>query len=74
MEKINLEKILKQHSNICWDDYDGVIDAMKEAIRQTLVLVAKEVRLTEFAQEFLQEGADDAISKNSIFDVINLIE
>lgn len=30
------ESILKKHSNICWDDYDGVIDAMLEACQVVL--------------------------------------
>ena len=37
-----------------------------EAIKADRINLFKHVRLTEFAQEFLQEGASDAIDEDSI--------
>jgi len=34
--------------------------------------ISEKITLTEFAQEFLQEGADDAIDKNSIINAYPL--
>ena len=84
MKKINLEEILKQHSNICIDDRENVVGAMKEACKQTLGLAAEngEVRITENA--LIEEGScyicyDDGVitaevDKQSILDTINQID
>ena len=84
LEKINLEEILKQHSNICIDDRENVVEAMKEACKQILELAAEngEVRITENA--LIEEGScyicyDDGvitarIDRKSILDTINQID
>lgn len=63
--KINLEEILKEHSNICFDDYEDVISAMKDACRQALELAAENIEiLGEYEMELQQ----------SILNTINQIE
>ena len=43
--------------------------AQKEAYNKALKDAAKSVKLTEFAYEFFQEGAYDAIDKDSILNL-----
>lgn len=82
--KINLEVILKQYSNICFDDYEGVMIAMKEACRQTLELVSVNIGFIETNSDKLNSEeyqpfitADDdtvwTINKQSILDLIDQI-
>jgi hypothetical protein len=86
-EKINLWNIINKYpqSDInCETHNDGAGDtvmgveyvhkALKDACKQILELAAESVKLTDFAQEFLQEGAIDAIDKQSILDTINQIK
>lgn len=53
--------------------YNPTISAIKEIVEKTLELASEKAKLTDFAQEFLQEGASDAIDKESITDVAKLI-
>jgi hypothetical protein len=75
MEKINLEEILTDElaKNISGnlDFMDSILIAMKEACRQTLELAAENAKLgnTENGTYSVLE-----VSKQSILDVINLIE
>ena len=62
METINLEEILKKHSNIC-------LDAMKEACRQTLELAAE-----NFKEDFDNGATSLNDFKQSIIDTINQIK
>lgn len=54
-------------------EFKHFLNAMKEACRQTLELATENACLTEFAEEFLQEGARDAIYKDSIKNTINQV-
>lgn len=38
--KPNFEEILKKHSNICFDEYEGVIEAMKEVWNKAIEVAA----------------------------------
>lgn len=44
MKTVNLEEILRKHSNICLDDQEDVINAMREACNQTIELAAENAR------------------------------
>lgn len=48
--------------------------AIKEICIELLEKAANNAKLTEFAQEFLQEGAGEAIDKESITNTINQIQ
>jgi len=45
---------------------DRMIQLQKDTYNQAIDDVIKNIRLTEFAYEFLQEGSDDAIDYDSI--------
>ncbi len=76
LEKINLEEILKQHSNICIDDRENVVEAMKEACKQTIELAAENANFgicqNDSGCPCIQES--HFIDKQSILDTINQIE
>ena len=76
LEKINLEEILKQHSNICIDDRENVVEAMKEACKQILELAAENADFGICQNDgdcpCIQES--HFIDKQSILDTINQIE
>lgn len=44
----------------------------KEAIKEDRINLLNHISLTEFAQEFLQEGASDAIDEESIINAPNI--
>ena len=82
--KINLTEILKKHSNI-FDDYEGVIDAMKEACSKVLELAADNASLTSNGSncgDYYYIDSDDTflcnveiqIDKNSITEMIKYVE
>ena len=79
INKINLDDILS-YNEIDKEGETGeysretVIDCMKQAIKEALELAAEEVKLTDFATEFLQEGASNAINKLTILDIIFRVE
>lgn len=69
--KVILEEILREHSNVCIDDHEDVILAMKEACRQTLELAAEnadiEIRYIKHEDRYF-------VDKQSILDTINQVE
>lgn len=71
-KKIYLEEILKEYSNICFDDYDDVIIAMKEACRQTLELAAENAQI-HIESCMGQKTGDSWVDKQSILDTIEQI-
>lgn len=83
-KKLNLEEILKSHSNICCDDWEDVIIAMKEACRQTLELAAENADLIycenecDIPENVVSTGDSEYgsyyISKKSITDTINQVQ
>lgn len=48
--------------------YKAMVEFAKLHVKEALDEASKKVTLTEFATEFLQEGASDAIDKQSILD------
>lgn len=83
--KINLTEILKKHSNICFDDYEGVIEAMKEACSKVLELAADNANLlsngSNCGDHYYIESNDTfycnveiQINKKSITDTIKYLE
>ena len=79
-KKINLEEILKKHSNICIDDRENVVEAMKEACKQLLELAAENAEITVKLKEncnelsLLDEWTTYIVDKQSILNTINQIE
>lgn len=89
-KKINLEEILKSRSNICFDDYEGVITAMKEACRQTLELAVDNANLagvpmnndklhTVYVEKLIErnDNTDDymyGVNMQSILETIKQVE
>ena len=65
-----MESMIDQLSKCSGFDYYNIPDLMsqyaKYHVRLALKKVAENVKLTDFANEFLQEGASDAIDKSSI--------
>ena len=89
MKEINIYEIIKKHSNICFDDYDGVEEAIKDACQQVLELAAEnaKIELREYeingtytseslGQEIMIEEPNNyiGIDKQSILDVINQVK
>jgi hypothetical protein len=76
MKKIKLEKILKEKSCHIDDFYDAVVAAMREACKQTLELAAENVEVEFHYQYRDSETIIECafVNKQSILDVINLIE
>ena len=80
MEKINLQEILDNYRSIC--SFKPMPDhfiklAMKEAIRQALVLAAEKVEINAESEENKFDGGSYwvyNVDKQSILDIINLIE
>lgn len=81
MKEINIIQIIGRHSpllaaNIEHNKENGpqIKAAIKEIVEEVLKLAAEKAELTEFASEFLQEGASDAIDFKSILNVAKLIK
>lgn len=78
--KIDLEKILVKHSNICIDDREDVINAMKEACIEVIKLAAKSAKVKTytkktFSREHGMEWSDASkIDRASIMRLIKDIE
>lgn len=74
-KKINLGEILQKHSNICFDDYDGVLDAMEDFGKQLLLLAAEnaELNISHGAESGYLSLNDVFIDKDSILDTIKQI-
>ena len=80
MKEINIYEIIKKHSNICFDDYEGVEDAIKDACQQVLELAAEMAEVeysnqkewSEFHQNYIHHIY--GIDKQSILDVINQVK
>lgn len=81
-DKINLEEIIDQYDIFDFVDTNHkyfknqVIEAMKEACRQTLELAAENaiVNKSDCMIGCCPECGADGVDKQSILDVINLIE
>lgn len=72
--KINLKEIIERHTNVCYDDYNGVIDAMEDFGKQLLKLASENVDNTiEKSEEEIYIGLTQEIN-NSILDTIKQIE
>ena len=85
MKEINLEEILKKYSNVCFDEFEDILLAMKEACRQTLELAVENVGFVETTSETLNSEeykpfitADDntmwTINKESILKTIEQVK
>lgn len=70
MKEINLEKILASHAPLNINKM-GVVNAMREACRQTLELAAEKVKERKFKDGNVECFVD---SKQSILDVINQVK
>ena len=75
-KQLGQEKITRDIIVRC---FDYIIDEKikvytKTKVRETIQLAIDNVKLTDFAQEFLQEGADNAIDKKSIANIYDLIK
>lgn len=55
------------------DPYKFAIEFAKLHVQAQNKAILEKVRLTDFAEEFLQEGAGNAIDKNSILNAYPLI-
>lgn len=74
MKEINIREILAKQGLLGdYEKYSDFQTAIKEIVEETLKLAAEKAELTEFASEFLQEGASDAINLSSILNVANHI-
>ena len=73
MKEINVYEIIKKHSNICFDDYEGVEDAIKDACQQVLELAAENAFASPvYDRDILTDSC--VVDKQSILDVINQVK
>lgn len=73
MKEINVYEIIKKHSNICFDDYEGVEDAIKDACQQVLELAAENAFASPvYDRDILTDLC--IVDKQSILDVINQVK
>ena len=78
MAEINLKEILNKHqfenkAFLTSNEFHTCLNAMKEVWCLAVDKCKEEVELTEFALEFMQEDASEAIDLNSIEQVKKLI-
>ena len=79
------EELFKKYSSLCQfeegdseylidkeDFKEAMIEFVKLHVKAALKIASEKVTLTDFAYEFLQEGADDAIDKDSILNAYPL--
>lgn len=66
-------KLKKSLSKAGWADWQNWMDAIEEIVETVVDKCAEEVDLTGFAAEFMQEGAYEAIDKDSILNVKQMI-
>jgi len=66
---INLEEIIKKHSNVCIDDREDILVAMKEACREALELAAE-----RYIHDVTFESDSEEYLKQTIINTINQIQ
>lgn len=75
-EEFLREKIINSKTNNFRPDWEEVSEWVKEFakyhVKLALESAVKKAQLSDFAYEFLQEGAEDAIDKDSILNSYNL--
>ena len=73
MKEINIYEIIKKHSNICFDDYDGVEEAIKDACQQVLELAAESAFASPvYDRDILTDSC--VVDKQLILDAINKLK